>query len=118
MEIKAKLIQILPLQTGQGKNGTWKKQDIIVETLDNQYPKKICLAIWQEKLMTEQILKIGNLLNLYFDIESREFNNRWYTDLKVWRIDVVDANATSQIAPDIIEGIESENDDIDGDLPF
>jgi hypothetical protein len=44
MNIKAKLVELLPLQTGMGKNGQWRKQDIIVET-DVQYPKKLCISI-------------------------------------------------------------------------
>lgn len=49
MQLTAKLIQLLPLQTGTGKNGDWKKLDIIVET-DGQYPKKICVSIWGDKI--------------------------------------------------------------------
>ena len=44
-EITAKLLSSLPEQTGSGKNGTWVKQDFIVETED-QYPKKICMSAW------------------------------------------------------------------------
>lgn len=39
MQIDAKVIDVLPLQTGEGKYGSWKKQDIIVQT-NGQYPKK------------------------------------------------------------------------------
>ena len=50
MQVTAKLIQLLPLQTGTGKTGSaWKKQDIIVET-NAQYPKKICISIWGDKI--------------------------------------------------------------------
>jgi hypothetical protein len=45
MQIKGTIIALLPLQTGQGKNGQWRKQDIIIETQD-QYPKKVCISIW------------------------------------------------------------------------
>ena len=48
MQISGKLIQLLPQQTGQGKNGTWKKQEVIIET-EGQYPKKVCIAIWGDK---------------------------------------------------------------------
>jgi len=85
MQLQAKLIQLLPLQTGTGKNGQWKKQDIIVET-DGQYPKKICISIWGDKI-SENHLKIGNMLKIDFDLESREFNGKWYTDVKAWKID-------------------------------
>ncbi|MGZ5242782.1 MAG: DUF3127 domain-containing protein [Bacteroidia bacterium] len=84
MELTAKLVQVLPLQTGQGKNGEWKKQDIIVET-DGQYPKKVCISVWGDKIDENQ-LQIGNQLNISFDVESREYNGRWYTDCKAWKV--------------------------------
>ncbi|MFN7012690.1 MAG: DUF3127 domain-containing protein, partial [Bacteroidia bacterium] len=58
MELTAKLIQLLPVQTGQGKNGPWKKQEIIVET-PGQYSKKLCVAIWGDKI-NENLLQVGN----------------------------------------------------------
>jgi hypothetical protein len=90
MQLTAKLIQILPIQTGTGKNGEWKKQDIIVET-DGQYPKKVSVSIWGDKI-NEQQLTIGNTLTIDFDIESREYSGRWYTDLKAWKIDIANQN--------------------------
>jgi hypothetical protein len=86
MQLTAKLTQLLPLQTGTGKNGEWKKQDIIVET-SGQYPKKICISIWGDKINGNQ-LQVGNELRIDFDVESREYNNRWYTDVKAWKIEV------------------------------
>lgn len=87
MQLTVKLIQVLPLQTGQGRNGTpWKKQDIIVET-DGQYPKKICVSIWGDKINESQ-LKMGNSLKIDFDVESREYNGRWYTDVKAWKVEL------------------------------
>ena len=92
MQLTAKLIELFPLQTGIGKNGDWKKQDIIVET-DGQYPKKICVSIWGDKINENQ-LQICNLLKIDFDIESCEYNNKWYTDLKAWKIEI--ANNVTQ----------------------
>lgn len=86
MQLVAKLIQILPIQTGMGKNGEWRKQDVIVET-DGQYPKKVCVAIWGDKA-SEAVLQIGNMLDISFDVESREYNGRWYTDVKAWKVDL------------------------------
>ena len=80
MQLTAKLTQLLPVQTGTGKNGEWKKQDIIVET-DGQYPKKVCISIWGDKINEAQ-LQTCNLLKIDFDIESREYNSKWYTDIK------------------------------------
>ena len=87
MQVKVKLVQLLPLQSGVGRNGEWKKQDIIVETTDSQYPKKICVSIWGDKINPAQ-LQSGNDLVIDFDVESREFNGRWYTDVKAWKIEL------------------------------
>jgi len=115
MELKAKLIQLLPLQTGAGKNGQWKKQDIIVET-EGTYPKKVCVSIWGDKINESQ-LQIGNQLNISFDVESREYNGRWYTDVKAWKVEA--AGGKSGDGP--IDGQEYFDDgqmDPKEDLPF
>ncbi len=101
MQLTAKLVQLQPLQTGTGRNGEWKKQEIIVET-DGQYPKKVCISIWGDKI-NPSILEIGNILDISFDIESREFNGRWYTDVKAWKVDLAGTNQSNQ-APNFNEG--------------
>ncbi len=97
MQLTAKLTQILPIQTGTGKNGTWKKQDIILETVD-QFPKKACVTLWGDKIDDGQ-LQIGNVLKIGFDIISREYNSRWYTEIKANKIEVLNnANNHSPIS--------------------
>lgn len=85
MELTAKLIQLMPVQTGMGKNGEWRKQNIILET-DGMYPKKVCITLWGDKI-NESVLKEGSILNVSFDIESREYNGNWYTDLRAWKVE-------------------------------
>lgn len=88
MEIQGKIIQILPLQSGVGKSSgkEWKKQDYILETLDGQFPRKICFNLWGDNI-DKAALQIGEEITAQIDLESREFNGRWYTDVKAWRID-------------------------------
>jgi Protein of unknown function (DUF3127). len=95
MEFTAKLIQVLPVQTGMGKNGEWRKQNIIFET-DGMYPKKVCVTLWGDKI-NDSVLQVGNVLNVSFDAESREYNGNWYTDLRAWKIEP--AGAGSSAAP-------------------
>lgn len=98
MQFTAKLSQVLPLQTGSGRNGEWKKQDIIVET-DGQYPKKICVSIWGDKI-SPALLQPGTDLRIDFDIESREFNGRWYTDIKAWKVEALtQTSGSSDMVP-------------------
>ena len=94
MQITARLYQVLPLQSGMGRNGEWKKQEIVVET-DTQYPKKICISIWGDKINESQ-LQTGNMLTIDFDVESREYNGRWYTDVKAWKVELAGATTPTQ----------------------
>lgn len=115
MQLTAKLIQILPLQSGTGKNGQWKKQDIIVET-EATYPKKICVSVWGDKIDASS-LQPGNLLKIDFDVESREFNGRWYTDVKAWKIEVAGA-APAAGSEKVTANSVPQNMSNDDDLPF
>ena len=99
MEIKGRLIKVLPVQTGQGRNGEWKKQEIVVET-DGQYPRKLCIAIWGDKINESQ-LQTGNMLTIDFDVESREYNGRWYTDVKAWKVELAGATPAGMQAQGI-----------------
>ena len=114
MKIIAKLTQILPLQTGFGKNGQWRKQDVIVET-DGQYPKNICISIWGDNINENQLI-IGTQLSIDFDMESREFNGKWYTDIKAWKISLKD-DYTTEKKTDNSFTVNEINEEEDG-LPF
>ncbi len=85
MELKGKVIQLLPMASGMGKKGPWKKQEFIVET-QAQYPKKVCLSAWGDKV--EQFgVAVGDLVNVSVDLESREYNGRWYTEARAWKLE-------------------------------
>ena len=114
MQITAKLIQLLPIQTGLGKNGQWRKQDIIVET-DSQYSKKICVSIWGDKINENQ-LQIGNSLAISYELESREYNNKWYTDVKAFRIELLNNPQPNPPTTTLEDTVDLEEDD--EDLPF
>ncbi|MDR0713677.1 MAG: DUF3127 domain-containing protein [Bacteroidales bacterium] len=94
MEIKGKLIKKMPVQTGQGRSGEWKKQEIILEQ-EGAYARKVCIAVWGDK-MDVASMEEGAMLNIAVDVESREWNDKWYTDVKAWKIDVLSASQPSQ----------------------
>lgn len=90
MEISAKLYKILPPESIDTKNGPLKKQLFVVETQD-QYPKKICFEIFNDKVSIGQISE-GTQVKVFFEPESREWQGKWFTSLRAWRLDV-DNNA-------------------------
>ncbi len=114
MELKGKIIQILPAQTGMGKKGQWKKQEFIVET-QAQYPKKVCLSAWGDKIDQFSIAE-GDLVNVSVDLESREYNGRWYTEARAWKLEK-SGSAGSIAPPPGEEPFESAGNATD-DLPF
>ncbi|HXR80855.1 MAG TPA: DUF3127 domain-containing protein, partial [Saprospiraceae bacterium] len=63
-----------------GKKGPWKKQEFIVET-QSQYPKKVCLSVWGDKV-DQFSLSVGQFVNVSVELESREYNGRWYTEAR------------------------------------
>ena len=79
MQLSAKLLQILPVQSGTGKNGPWQKHTLIVEALD-QYHNQICLTIWGDQIDISKI-KIGDQLTFNYFIQSKEYNGKWYTNI-------------------------------------
>ena len=113
MEIVGKIVQLLPLQTGQGKNGVWKKQDFIIET-DGQYPKKVCISAWGDKI-NENYLVVGKDVNVSFDAESREFNGRWYTDLKAWKVEEAGSGSSGD-APSYSAPAASSNQNVSSEF--
>ncbi|MCH8568004.1 MAG: DUF3127 domain-containing protein [Balneolales bacterium] len=86
LEINATLQKVLPAISGNGKNGPWSKQDFIVE-IPGDYPKKVCFTMWGDKANMLQSLNQGQQLKIFFDVESREYNGKWYTDVKAWKIE-------------------------------
>ena len=85
MEITGKIISLLPEVTGQGKNGLWRKQEFVLE-VPGQYPKKVCMEIWGDKI-DQYKLTPNETVTASIDLESREFNNKWYTNVRAWKVE-------------------------------
>lgn len=99
MEVVGKIIQVLPEQTGIGRNGNpWKVQPYVLETLD-QYPRKVHFEVFGEDRIKQNPCELDQLVTVSFDIESREFNGRWYTSIRAWRIQQGDTTQAAAVPP-------------------
>ena len=94
MDLKGKVITILPMVTGEGKNGPWKKLEFLIETGD-QYPKKVLFGLMGTKIDQNQVLE-GQEVVVSFDAESREYNGRYYTNLNAWKVSPAGSAPASQ----------------------
>jgi hypothetical protein len=87
MKIEGKLIEVTEPQEMTTKNGkSFIKATAIIET-EGQYPKKIAVTLPNEELISKVAsLQLNNKVAIDVNVESREYNGRWYTELKAWRV--------------------------------
>ena len=139
MEIVGKIIQVLPLQSGTSSRtgNSWQVQSYVLETQE-QYPCKVCFEIFGEDKIKNNPCNIDDLVTVSFDIESREFNGRWYTSIRAWRVqqgDMTSAQPAAAAPPPAATAaapaaapqpapvantqvFDASADDESGDLPF
>ena len=120
LEIEGTVVKILPELTGEGKNGTWIKQEFVIETA-GEYPKKVCLESWGDRTRTVKTLKEGEKITVSFEPSSREFNERWFTNLRAWKIDKAGgggAKPTPEAPPPAFDNETPPPPTEENDLPF
>ena len=139
MEVVGKIIQVLPMQEGIGRNGNpWKLQGYVLETIEN-YPRKVHFEVFGEDRIKNNPCEIDQIVTVSFDIESREFNGRWYTSIRAWKIQQGDMTqvaaaptaapvaapvattapaAPSEAAPANVDPFDATAGDGTSDLPF
>lgn len=88
LDITGKILQIMNETSGQSRTGNnWVKQEFVIETFD-KFPKKIMIsAMGPEKVQELKRFKAGDEVKASLNIESREYNGRWYTDVRAWKIE-------------------------------
>ena len=87
MEIQGKVVRLGNLTEGTSPRGAWRKQELIIETIE-QYPKQVCLVCWGDRVAEAQNFTPGQTIKAQISIESREFNGKWYTDVRPFRFDI------------------------------
>jgi hypothetical protein len=121
LTLKGKLTKILEPESGVSRAGNaWKKQDFVIETAD-QFPKTVCFTLFNDKVSILGGLTVGEELEVSFDVESREFNSKYYHNLNAWKISKASQGASSGNTPPpySVDDIPPEPlDDQPGDLPF
>ena len=97
MNLKGKLTHKLDVVTGQGANGEWKKQTIVIAT-NEQYSKDVAVELWKDNVTKAESFNIGDTLDCEIDISSREYNGKWYTNVKAWIVSK--AEVTEEVTED------------------
>ena len=88
LELEGRIAQKLNVQTGTSARGAWSKQEFIFEYQEGNFPSQICMNVWGEDKVRElDKYQAGDKVKVSFNLSSREFNGRWYTDVRAWRIE-------------------------------
>lgn len=107
--ITGKLIQVLNAQNITGKNGAMTKQEFVIE-VPGKYPKKVCFTMWGAVVDTFNYER-GTEITVSYDMSSREYNGKWYSEIKAWKIQA--SEQKEELEPEK----PTENDDPNS-LPF
>ncbi|MBR5814348.1 MAG: DUF3127 domain-containing protein [Bacteroidaceae bacterium] len=122
MEITGKIIAVLPERGGIAKSGNeWKTQEYVIETHE-QYPKKVCFNVFGADKIAQFNIQVGDEMTVSFDINAREYNGRWYNDIRAWKVERGTATVPTDIpvidAPKVSVPDFSKAANDPDDLPF
>ena len=100
MELQGRVIYISEPRTGISKStgNPWMTQDYVIETHE-QFPKRMMFNVFGEEKIKQFNIQLGEELNVFFDINAKEFNGKYFNDIRAWRVDRVDPNQPAGSVP-------------------
>ena len=99
MEFEGTVYKIMPATKGESARGPWQRQDVVFDYNDGgNFSRKICVTFFNRP---EDVSKLreGAAYQVSVNIESREYNGRWYNDIRAWRVERGVAPAPAEFAP-------------------
>lgn len=86
--LSGQVIEVCPKKTGVSRatGNTWASQDFVIET-GEKYPRKVCFQLWGEDKIAKYIPRVGDKVDVSYEIESRKFKGTWYSTIKAWKVD-------------------------------
>lgn len=85
MEFEGMVYRVLPVVKGTSARGEWTKQEVVFE-LPGEFNRKLCVGFWGDKALEAAELKPGEQVEVSINVESREYNGRWYTEARAWKL--------------------------------
>ena len=101
MEITGKIIAVLEARGGVSpRTGSpWKTQEYVLETINEQFPRRICFNVFGEEKIAAMNIQKDEEMTVYFDINAREYQGRWFNDIRAWKVDRnINAAAAAPVA--------------------
>ncbi len=99
MEFEGVVYKIMPVTRGTSARGDWQRQEVIFE-LPQEFSRKICVIFFNKESDVAR-LREGMTCTVSVNIESREYNGKWYTDVRAWRVQPKEETAAAPAMPDM-----------------
>ena len=117
MDFTGKIIFALPAKSGLKKNGeSWKSQEFVIENTEGQYPKKMCFNVFGEDKIKSFDIKLGEDIKVSFDVDAKQWQERWFNSINAWKVERVGATATNSTQSNT--NTATSNEPVSDSLPF
>lgn len=94
--IEGRIIQVLPEESGVSQAGnSWRRVTAVLETAD-QYPRKVAFQMLNDRIIP---LQVNQSVRASINIDSREYNGKWYTNIQAYRVEVQGLQSQQQMQP-------------------
>lgn len=82
------IVRVFPLASGVKRDGgEWQKQEYLLSVEGDNFPKNVCFQVFGEEKIKELGLQENERVRVHLEIQSREYNGRYYTHIDCWRVD-------------------------------
>lgn len=89
--------KILEKQTFTSKtNGNVYEKFGFVGKTQAQYPKTVAFTVMGKEKFEKLGIVVGKSYNISFDVESREWNGKYFTDITAWKAVCLDGDSGTQ----------------------
>lgn len=106
MEFEGIVFEVLPAASGTSARGEWQRQEVVFEMMDGQYSRKVVVTFFNKEAEVKALVK-GQSYTVSINLESREYNGRWYTNVNGWKVQAKQAAAPAAPAADAMPPMPS-----------
>lgn len=94
MKLIAKFVKSLDQVSGETDRGQWVRGGMVVRTFGDNEKLVAITAFGEEKVKLTQQFHTDDVIEVDFVPESREFSDKWFTDLRLIRCKLLGQAAT------------------------
>lgn len=95
--VKGRIIEVMPLKSGKNNNGDYCIQEYVID-VDDEYPFKFAFFITGMEKITSCNLKVGDYIEVVFNVNAKKWNDKWYTAVRAWKVNKI-TNTHNEATP-------------------